>query len=262
MSEEIPLTGGNVNSEVVRIGNTVRRSMTAVSPTAHRLLLHLEKKGFSGCPQFLGIDDEHREILSFLHGETGIPEYIWHDDKPLIATAKLLKDYHDATLDFLQNMSEVWGITYPDTSRHEVICHNDFAPYNFIFRQNQPYAVIDFDLVGPGPRLRDIAYATYWLTPLSFSQVTQKMYSEADVRNKSRRLLLFCNTYGIKANSELFDMVYEVLSFMGNKESAINAIGLEAASKLENEGHLAHWRREAEAFAKNRSRIAVNLAEA
>ena len=40
--EEIPLTGGNVNLDVVRAGNTVRRSTTVISPTVHQLLLHLE----------------------------------------------------------------------------------------------------------------------------------------------------------------------------------------------------------------------------
>lgn len=131
--EEIPLAGGNVNLGVVRVGNTVRRSTTAISPTVHQLLLHLEARGFEGCPQFLGIDDKQREILTFLDGETGIPSYIWCDDEPVIATAKLLRSYHDATLDFAKKADMVWGITYPDFLRHEVICHNDFAPYNSTF---------------------------------------------------------------------------------------------------------------------------------
>ena len=85
MSEEV-LAGGNVNTEVVRIKNTVRRSTSLISPAAHRLLLHLESQGFEGCPKFLGIDDKNREILSFLEGETGIPEYIWQDDQAVVAT--------------------------------------------------------------------------------------------------------------------------------------------------------------------------------
>ncbi|MGB0385926.1 MAG: phosphotransferase [Ardenticatenaceae bacterium] len=257
--KEIPLTGGNVNPDVVRVGNTVRRSTTAISPTVHQLLLHLEAKGFEGCPRFLGIDNKKREILSFLDGETGIPSYIWHGDESVIATAKLLRSYHDATLDFAKKANMVWGITYPDASRHEVICHNDFAPYNFIYCSQLPVAVIDFDLVGPGPRLRDVAYASYWLTPLSFNSNDQRIFTEADIQNGSRRLHLFCETYGFSVNVELFDMVYEVLSFMGNKKQAEKALGLEAALKLETEGHLAHWQREAHFFMENRHLLESNL---
>ncbi len=259
--KEIPLSGGNVNLEVVRVGNTVRRSISAISPTVHKLLQHLEAKGFEGCPKFLGIDDKQREILSYLEGETGIPDYIWQDDKPLIATAKLLKNFHDATLDFETDDSMVWGITYPDALHHEVICHNDFAPYNFIYKQHSPYAIIDFDLIGFGPRLRDVAYAAYWLTPLSFNSSDQKSFTETDIKNGSRRLHLFCDMYGLKANHELFDMVFEVLSFMGKKEEAEKAVGVEGALKLEREGHLAHWRKEAKTFNENRSRLEVNLPE-
>ena len=46
---EIFLKGGNVNPDVVRVGNTVRRSTSSISPTVHQLLLHLEAKGFTGC---------------------------------------------------------------------------------------------------------------------------------------------------------------------------------------------------------------------
>jgi hypothetical protein len=38
----------------------------------HQLLLHLEKKGFAGSPRFLGLDEQGREILTFLEGETSI----------------------------------------------------------------------------------------------------------------------------------------------------------------------------------------------
>ena len=35
----------------------------------HDLLFHLERKNFGGTPRFLGVDDQNREILSFLPGE-------------------------------------------------------------------------------------------------------------------------------------------------------------------------------------------------
>ena len=259
--EEIPLTGGNVNSNVVRIGNTVRRAMTKVSTTVHQLLLHLEAKGFVGAPRFLGIDEQQREILSFIEGETTFSEELWQTDAPLVAAAQLLKNYHDATLDFPQKDGLVWGITSPDPARHEVICHNDFAPYNFIFQAQSPYAVIDFDLVGPGPRLRDVAYAAYWLTPLSFHSADLLLFTEADVKNDSRRLHLFCETYGIRASEALFDMVYEVLCFMGDKTKMEEILGDEIAAKLEREGHVKHWQAEAQAFLENQNRFSKNLSQ-
>lgn len=253
--------GGNVNSGVVRVGNTVRRATTPISPTVHQFLLHLEEKGFNGSPRFLGIDEKGREILSFLEGETGVPATIWRDEKPLAAAAKLLRNYHDATLDFARQEALVWGITYPDASRHEVICHNDFAPYNFIYHAGSPYAVIDFDLIGPGPRLRDVAYAAYWLTPLSFNSADMQSFTEADLQHGNRRLRLFCENYGISLNEALFEMVHEVLSFMGNKEKVEKILGSEATSKLDAEGHLLHWQKEAQAFLENRSRLESNIAK-
>ncbi|MEM7803066.1 MAG: phosphotransferase [Chloroflexota bacterium] len=256
-SEEIPLAGGNVNAGVVRLGDTVRRSMSAVSPTVHRLLKHLEDKGFDGAPRFLGIDDQEREILSFVEGESGIPSYLWEGDGPLIAAAQLLRRYHEATLDFPNDGSFTWGIAYRDASRHEVICHNDFAPYNFIYRDQKPVAVIDFDLIGPGPRLRDIAYATYWLTPLSFGSDDLRTWSEKDLQNGSRRLHLFCNTYGVDVDRALLEMVHEVLSFMGNTMEMLPLLGPEVTSKLEADGHVTHWQKEAQAFLDNRHRLSI-----
>ena len=260
MSEaEIELPGGNVNAGVVRVGNTVRRQLTPASATVHELLQHLARKGFVGSPRFLGIDEQGREILSFIEGEVGIRPFVWQSDAALTAVAHMLRAYHDATVDFKPSGLPQWAFTYPEPQRHEVICHNDFALYNFIYRDEIPYAVIDFDLVGPGPRWRDIAYAAYWTVPLSFYTEDMKAFAEADVAKGSRRCHLFCQTYGMPVEPALLDMVAEILTFMGNEADMRQVVGEAAATKLKQEGHLAHWRREASAFQSARPRLEVSL---
>jgi hypothetical protein len=262
---ETPLAGGNINTGVVRVGNTVRRSQTPASATIHQLLLHLQAKGFGGSPRFLGVDDEGREILSFVAGSTGIPSYIWQQDAPLIAAARLLRQYHDATLDFVPPVPAAWAYRYPDARRHEVVCHNDFAPYNFVYGSGGgeiPIAIIDFDLVGPGPRLRDVAYAAYWMTPLSLNSGDQKDFAAADLAAGSRRLKLFCAVYGIRADAALLNMIEEVLAYMGDERQMLQVVGEAAASRLKADGHLAHWQREAAAFRQQRRQQEANLGHA
>jgi len=258
-NEETPLQGGNVNI-VVRVGDTVRRGLTSASDTVHRLLLHLQAKGFTGSPRFLGFDEQNREVLSFIEGETGIPPSIWQSDEAVIATAHLLRRYHEATVDFAAGDDAIWAYRYPDPARHEVICHNDFAPYNFVYENGVPVAVLDFDLAGPGPRLKDVAYAAYWLVPLSFNSADQVTFVNDDVQQGSRRLHLFCDTYGIPADSKLLDMVGEVLALMGDEEQAQRIVGHAVAARLKRDGHLAHWQQEAASFQRNRARIEANLA--
>ena len=50
--------------------------------------------------------------------------------------ARTLRAYHDATLDFAAAAQAPRG-SGPRTSRVEVICHNDFAPYNMIFEDGR-----------------------------------------------------------------------------------------------------------------------------
>jgi hypothetical protein len=261
VEKESLLSSGNVNTGVVRVGNTVRRNLTNASTTIHQLLRHLEAKGFEGSPRFLGIDHKNREMLSFIEGETGIPSSIWQKDEPLIASAILLRRYHHATLDFTPSHA-AWGYVYPNAQRHEIICHNDFAPYNFVYASGIPVAVIDFDLAGPGPRLRDVAYASYWMTPLSFGSSGQKDLAKTDAKNGSRRLKLFCQTYGISPDAALLDMLIEVLTQMGDEQHIQQVLGEAVATKLKREGHIDHWQSEAIAFQHYRSLIQINLLEA
>ena len=257
-NSEIPMTGGNTNQCVVKVGDTVRRAMTPASPAIHELLKHLREGGFSACPRFLGIDGRNREILSFIEGETELPADNWANDRVLITTAGLLRDYHEATVGFA-HADHRWTAEYPDKARHEVICHNDFAPYNLIFSDGMPVAMIDFDLAGPGPRMRDVAYAAYWSAPLAFGAGDLRQHALADMERGSRRLKLFCRSDGIAADGEVLKMVAEVLDDMADADRAARLVGREATRALSNNGHFDHWRGEREAFEAHVDRLMKNL---
>lgn len=161
--QEEPLAGGNV-SKVARIGDTVRRSTGPWTPTIHRLLAHVRAKGLLWVPEPLGLDEAGREVLSFIPGEVPheMPIWIW-TEQVLSGVARALREWHDATADF-SAPDAMWGL--PSSSPREVICHNDFAPYNCVFREGRFAGAIDFDFCSPGSRIWDLAYTAYRFVPL------------------------------------------------------------------------------------------------
>jgi hypothetical protein len=248
IGDEISLAGGNV-TPVVRVGDTVRRIPGPWSPALHGLLGHLAGRGFDGAPRFRGLDAQGREILTFIAGEVGqypLPAYMW-SDAALTGAARLLRRYHAATRDFVPPPGAEWQMIYPDTMQHEVICHNDFAPYNVVYVDEQPRAIIDFDLAGPGPRLWDLAYAVYRFVPLSYAADMQER-GLSDLAWQSRRLPLFCAAYGLPAPPGLLDMVAHRIQAMCDLLINRAAAGEPAFQKMVDEDHLAHYQRELAAF--------------
>lgn len=258
VEQEISLPGGNVNAGVVRVGNTVRRHPGRAGHAVHALLRHLESLHFHDSPKLLGIDEQGREILSFIEGEAGQWPAIWASEIALTSSARLLRRYHDATID-LVGSNEAWVYEYPDHARHEVICHNDFGAYNIVFKGMQAVGIIDFDLAGPGPRLKDVAYAAYWMTPLSLNNKDMLPFAEADLQSGSRRLKMFCACYEITADENLLEMIGEVLTLMGDEAHVEKMVGEAAVARLIADGHLAGWRSEAQAFQDNKLRLAQSL---
>lgn len=186
---------------VVKIGDTVHRAASKWTPAINQLLKHLESLDFEGVPRALGTDADGRQILSFIDGEAGyfdrlrtVPENLWSDEV-LITAAKFLRRYHDATTSFVAKPDTQWQFTHANPSRREVICHNDFAPWNTIFVNGQFRAIIDFDTAGPGPRLDDIAYAVYNFAPLFREEKcpTVGLKTRPDYGLKVK---LFCDAYG------------------------------------------------------------------
>lgn len=256
---EVKLEGGNANSTVVKIGNTVRRAMGRSSPSVHRLLRFLEIQGYQGSPRVLGIDNDGREILTYLAGSCSITKQAWTNQSILLSAATLLKKLHDATETYACTSNDKWAYEYPDEQRHEVICHNDFGLYNVVINENMCTGVIDFDLAGPGPRIRDVAYAAYWFVPISQRAIDMKPYATKDVDAGCKRLKQFCSICDVDANGVLLNMISEVLHHMADESAMIRAIGAEKAVQLKHDGHLEHWSGEALAFDQYRGSIETEL---
>jgi hypothetical protein len=91
---------GNV-SDVVRVGDTVRRTAGPWTLAVHALLQHLEARGFDGAPRARGLDHSGREVLTYVDGRTGPASLDGiGSDEVLVAVAQLVRRYHDAVADF------------------------------------------------------------------------------------------------------------------------------------------------------------------
>src|SRR4051795_3341979 len=133
-SAEVPLLGGRITPGVVRVGDTVRRPQGPHSEFVHALLTHLESTAFDAAPRFLGIDEQSREVLSYIHGEVPDDLDAALSDDQIAAAARLIRRFHDATAG-----SDLAG-------SEEVVCHNDISPVNTVFLDRRPTALIDFDM--------------------------------------------------------------------------------------------------------------------
>jgi len=188
--EEV-LAGGNMEP-VVRVGDTVRRATGRWTPAVHEFLRRCEAAGIAEAPRVLGTDERGREVLSFIPGTpmTGLaPERLWAPAL-LRASARLLRRLHDASTP-ARTIDGPWRLG--GHSPAEVICHNDFAPYNLIMRDGELVGVIDFDMASPGPRLWDIAYLAYRLVPFAEDA---SGFDPARDGDRERRLADLIGAYG------------------------------------------------------------------
>jgi hypothetical protein len=143
--DEQLLPGGNAGG-AARVGDTVRRSAGPWTSAVHDLLRHLSAKGFDGAPLPLGIDDQGREMLTFLEGETVGDRRPWpawtHAAETLDQVADWLRAFHEAAADFVPPTDAVWRFG-PAWSPGLIVGHNDAAPYNAVWRDRSLVGFID-----------------------------------------------------------------------------------------------------------------------
>lgn len=189
--------GGGNSSRVVKDGDSVIRQTGPWSPFVHHLLRYLAAHGFTASPVVIEATAS-TERLSFLAGDVGndplAPEV--QTDQVLIDAARLLRRFHDLTAHFVIPEGAVFQLPPASDPPWDVICHNDFAPYNCVFRAGRLVGIIDFDTAGPGSRLWDIAYAVYRFVPLMHDAHAQAN-GWHPIPDRARRLRLFCDAYGL-----------------------------------------------------------------
>jgi hypothetical protein len=190
--EEEALAGGNMGG-AVKVGATVRRPAGAWTPTIQRLLAHLRARGLDGVPRPLGTDERGRDNVSYLPGvvpQYPLPGWVWATDV-LVDAVTYLARLHEASAGF-DPTGAVWRL--PVREPAEVVCHNDFAPYNMVFVEEKLTGVVDWDTASPGPRVWDLAYLAYRLVPLAHP--ANHDAPAGDDHERSARLALVCQTYG------------------------------------------------------------------
>jgi hypothetical protein len=210
VDHEIPL-GGNLN-EATRVGDTVRRRAGPWTPAVHELLHFLEREGFPA-PRARGVDEKGREILEWIEGEAHagnpipLPDSVFADEH-LIAAARLLRRYHDTVSRFRPRADAVWRLVSP--APHEGILHNDWSPWNALFKGGHLALTLDWDLAGPGPLIWDVANAAYCWVPLIAGAS-----AVPDLTERSRRLRSFADAYGLEDRAALLPALRSRLIFVG-----------------------------------------------
>ena len=175
----IPLSGGRITPGVVRIEDTVRRPRRGNAVLVRALLDRLEELGLELAPSYRGIDEQGREIFSYLDGDVPDELDASFSDPTLVAAARLIRRFHDATA----------GSPLADAC--EVVCHGDLSPCNAVFRAGLPVALIDFDNAAPGTRLDDLGYALFlWLNIGT---------DGPEPSEQARRIRIFCEAYRVPA---------------------------------------------------------------
>lgn len=238
--KEVPFIGGNLN-DATRVGNTVRRRAGPWTPAVHALLRFLENAGFEA-PRPGGMDEKDREILDYIDGDVHpgwpdpIPDWVMDDDH-LAEGARHLRRYHDLVERFNPPAGARWRLVAPTAP--EIICHNDWAPWNALFRQRHVVVMLDWDMAGPGTRLWDVANSAYSWVPLYLGR------RQLGIDEQARGLRLFCDAYGLSDRASLLDVLKERTIFVAEVIQEQARLGDTGAMKLADWGVPARMKREA-----------------
>ena len=234
-SPEEPLPG--TFTTLAKVGNTVRRSIGPWTPAVHALLRHLERVGFNGAPRVLDIHAQGREVLTYIPGN--VPRGASPDiatDRALLEVGLLLRRYHEAVSGFsLPQGIEWYGGADPDPG--SVVCHNDLAPRNTVFRKGSPVAFVDFDLASPAQPAWDVAHLAWQFVPLADEEGCA-LHGWSSPPDRAGRLRLLSDGYGLSEQDRIGfpELVARRMEATASGIEALAAEGVPAQRRWVEEG--------------------------
>jgi len=248
--EEKILTGGGTRNQTVKIGNIIHKKAPEQHPMVRAYLLYLEKEKMQGVPRFLGIDEQGRDMLSYLPGKTMGPDYphdhpCLHSDQCVIDTARFMRKLHDISVGFLPRAVEAgWINPFFSNEAPEIICHGDAATWNFVFVNDRIAGLFDFEQAYPGTRYWELASTVPMMSfPLPYDYNPNLHADKA-----KRQVKLFFEEYGMPCPTNFIEIVVaRMLRFEDNlcKDVAkrVTAGGEEAVAIMNSDGygHYVRW---------------------
>lgn len=213
---------------MTKIGNTVRRPIEFWQPAVADLLKYLESKDFPYSPKFLGIDDQGREVVSYLEGESGKAGwYKIHSENGLRNYAKLLRRYHDTVAGYRPPVELEWANGRHGLNNNQLICHGDFGPWNIVWKGEEPVGIVDWDLAHPNSPQYDILYALEYAAPFRDDDMVVSWHHFESVPDRAKRVEIFLDAYGSDAMDDVAKRVARMQREVGKLEKLLADRGLQ-----------------------------------
>lgn len=203
-SDEVRSRAAEVNERFRPIeltAETVTRPAGPHSQTVHSFLRHLRAKGLDCVPEPVSLDGG-TETLRFIDGDSGGDAWKHqHDEQGLRSAARLLRRVHDASADWVPPDDAVFAA--PAAEDGDVFVHGDPGPWNFVWRDGEAVALIDWDFLHRAPRLSDVAYALRWFAPVRDDRAALEWHHFPEVPDRPSRIRAFLDAYGIPADFDV-----------------------------------------------------------
>ena len=236
--DEVLSRAAEVNEQFRTIeltAETVTRPAGPHTATVHSFLRHLRTQGLDCVPEPVSLDGE-TETLRFIEGDSGGNGWKHqHDEKGLRSAAHLLRRIHDASADWVPPDDAVFAA--PAAEGGDVFVNGDPGPWNFVWRDGEAVALLDWDFLHRAPRISDVAYALQWFAPIRDDQAAIEWHHFPEVPDRQARIEAFLDTYGMAAGDfDVADAVIQRIRYTSRHVRFLAAQGQEPQKTWVAEG--------------------------
>ncbi len=205
-----------IHREIIQNDDSVHRPVHYWTSAVHGLLEYLDSVGFESVPRVLGFDEQGREILNFIKGESGPAGWAKiTSDEGLSRFARYLRKYHDAVRDYKPSADSKWAYGHDQLEPGEIICHGDFGPWNIVWDGDEPVGIIDWDMARPAKPEFDILYALEFATPFRNDEEAIKWHHFTEIPDRKHRIAVFLEAYGT-------DLIPDIAKKVADMEREVN----------------------------------------